>query len=170
VATRGAQGRYTSAAIATAAVPAINGVAGGPVSGRSLPDPGASLAGQAPYDAQSPAAGAMDDVLARDPVYGHPATTQQDGAGTLPPYIGRNPAPVGVAAGSYALNDARDLGAPTDTPERGLPGLVGGVYDYTARLHNAGDQAFGDRIVQDGRTYVDYQPAPWWGDDRPAGR
>jgi hypothetical protein len=155
---------------ATAAAPAITGVAGGPVSGRSLPDAGTDVAGQAPYDEAAPASGSLDEVVACDPVYGMPAHTQQESAGALPSYVGREPAPIGVAAGSYALADARDLGAPVDTPEHGLPGLVSGAYDYSARLHNLGDQALADQLPQSGHSYVDYNPAPYWGDDRPAGR
>ena len=146
--------------------PAIyaTGTAGGPVSGRSMPDAGTGLGQTAPYDEVRPANGSLDQApIVCDPVYGMPAQTQQEPAGALPSYVGREPAPVGLGAGSYALGDARDLGAPVDTPEHGLPGLLSGVYDYSARVHQLGDQAIVEGPVQAGGSYLEYQPAPYVG-------
>jgi hypothetical protein len=84
----------------------------------------------------------------------------------LPSWVGREPSPIGLADGSYALSDARDEGAPVDTPEHGLPGLRDGAYEWSTRLAALGEQGIVDGLVQAGGSYaLDYAPASVYGDE-----
>lgn len=161
---RGYGGRFARGEQATAAAPGSTGTAGGPVSGRSLADAG-TLDRQAPY-AQTGVApdSAQHEDLAHPELYGAAGPALAARAGELPNWVGRDPSPLGLGDGSYALADARDEGAPVDTPAHGLPGLVAGAYEFSARLHRLGDQGIVDGMAQDGGSYaLDYQPAPYLG-------
>ena len=77
------------------------------------------------------------------------------------PWPDRLQPPLGHGAGSYALGDARDLGAPEGTPAAALPALRDGGVPPTSRLRGLGRQAVLDPVEQGGGSWLDVQLDPY---------
>jgi hypothetical protein len=107
---------------------------------------------------------------ARSPLYQPPGPPIDDGELQGESFVGRLQPPLGFSGGAYALNTAFDAGAPSAGPDEALPGLRDGAYRFSQRLRSQGDQGVMDRVLGAGGTYVGVNQAPFWDEDRPAGR
>jgi hypothetical protein len=115
---------------------------------------------------------AMVDVAlpAQSPLYQPPQSPLDRDELQGESFVGRLQPPLGFSGGAYALNTAFDAGAPTDSPDDALPGLRDGAYRFSQRLRSQGDQGVMDGLLRAGGSYLAVRQAPYWGDDRPAGR
>jgi hypothetical protein len=109
-------------------------------------------------------------VPAQSPFYGQAQAPYDRGELMGESWVGRLQPPLGWSGGSYALNTAWDAGSPAEMPDEALPDLRDGAFRFSQRLKSQGDQGVMDNLLRQGGSYLEVNQAPYWGDDRPAGR
>jgi hypothetical protein len=109
-------------------------------------------------------------LLAQSPLYQPPRPPVDHDGLQGESFVGRLQPPLGFSGGTYALNTAFDAGSPTASPDEALPGLRDGAYRFSQRLRIQGDQGVLDGLLRAGGSYLTVNQAPYWGDDRAAGK
>lgn len=111
-----------------------------------------------------------EPLLAQSPLYQPPGPPIDNDELQGMSFVGRLQPPIGWSGGAYALNTEFDTGAPTGMPDEALPALRNGVLRFSDRLKNQADQGVMDNLLRQGGSYLEVNRAPYWDDNRPAGR